>query len=505
MSLQDELNALAEGGSLVAAPQTFNGDLIIPKARLKLTLAGVIVNGGIRRANDGVVGVVIEGGKSVGYQAPAPYQNEQAAVRLWHDWILDGFIAENGNGTGIAPSAPVGQFVRNALVRNCIARNNGRNGIGGARFQKYQVLNCVTNGNNTRKFNPGDEGGGGKYSVGDLLLIDGLKTFDNFGTGCWLDYKLTNYTVRNSEAYGNKNVNNGWEGAGFNTEINEGPGLFENLYAHDNEARGINLWEVMRVIVRNCRCPGSDGLEFRDLTGRAPYHIEDIRLENFQGQIFYSLNMNAGQHAAKKIVITSSTTPPAPVPTPEPPMPIDDVPTGAVYVSGLVPTSVTSGYGPIGTNQSNGENGANDGTTLSIGGVKFAKGLGVHVPSVITYKLDKKYKQFVAYVGVDDEVGARGAVQFKVNAVTSPIKKGGEQPSKMVVDVTGLDTVMLTVLEGGSGVNYGHADWGQAYLVPVGVVPPVPVPVPTPTPVPTPVPDATVRVGVRNGVIVVLP
>src|SRR5262249_22980636 len=62
-------------------------------------------------------------------------------------------------------------------------------------------------------------------------------------------------------------------------------------------------------------------------------------------------------------------------------------PPPTTYVSDLTWTSVTNGDGPVERDGSNGGTTAGDGHTLTINGVKFAKGLGVRAPSEIRYNL----------------------------------------------------------------------------------------------------------------------
>src|SRR5581483_2409017 len=56
-----------------------------------------------------------------------------------------------------------------------------------------------------------------------------------------------------------------------------------------------------------------------------------------------------------------------------------------------------------------------DGHPLSIGGRKFAQGLGTHAESRLRLALHGQGERFTASVGVDDEVGSRGNVIFKIN------------------------------------------------------------------------------------------
>ena len=84
------------------------------------------------------------------------------------------------------------------------------------------------------------------------------------------------------------------------------------------------------------------------------------------------------------------------------------------YVSDLVVVSQSNGWGPVERDRSNGEAGAGDGGPLTIGGVVYAKGLGVHAVSDVVYAVPSGCTSFTAQVGVDDEVGGNGSVVFEV-------------------------------------------------------------------------------------------
>src|SRR5262245_58182803 len=74
----------------------------------------------------------------------------------------------------------------------------------------------------------------------------------------------------------------------------------------------------------------------------------------------------------------------------------------------LVETSVTdlayvvvgNGYGPAEKNTSNGEDQPGDGKTITLGGLAYGKGLGVHAPSEVDVPLGGAFKSFVSEVGV---------------------------------------------------------------------------------------------------------
>src|SRR5262249_11845021 len=85
-------------------------------------------------------------------------------------------------------------------------------------------------------------------------------------------------------------------------------------------------------------------------------------------------------------------------------------PSGAAYVSDVPWTSATNGWGPPERDRSNGETGSNDGHTITIGGVTYAKGVGAHAPSEIDVYVGGQCSSFTSDVGVDDEVGSNGSV-----------------------------------------------------------------------------------------------
>jgi len=139
------------------------------------------------------------------------------------------------------------------------------------------------------------------------------------------------------------------------------------------------------------------------------------------------------------------------------------------YLSDQAPLSSANGWGPIERDTSNGEQAAGDGHTITIDGVGFAKGLGVHAASDVRYALSGNYSTFNADVGVDDEVNGNGSVTFEVWAdgvklYDSGLVTGGTAAKSIAVNVAGKQTLELVVTDGGNGNNYDHADWAGARL-----------------------------------------
>jgi alpha-galactosidase len=151
----------------------------------------------------------------------------------------------------------------------------------------------------------------------------------------------------------------------------------------------------------------------------------------------------------------------------EPPLPV-----GNVYLSDMRPTYVTSGWGPIELDRTNGEAAAGDGNAIRLRGAAYEKGLGVHAPSLLRYRLGQACSRFVADVGIDDDQNGSGSVQFEVWADGKRLLKSGrllgDSPALRVsVDVTGRRELRLFVGKGGmigDVFDLDHAVWAGARL-----------------------------------------
>ncbi|WP_405875555.1 NPCBM/NEW2 domain-containing protein [Streptomyces sp. NBC_00005] len=144
-------------------------------------------------------------------------------------------------------------------------------------------------------------------------------------------------------------------------------------------------------------------------------------------------------------------------------------PSGTSGLGDLPWLSAANGYGPVERNTSNGESAAGDGHPITLGGVVYAKGLGVHAESAVEYYTGKECETVTADVGVDDEKGANGTVAFEVWADGTKVASTGVLTNAMpaqplTADVTGAQVVRLVVTDGGDGIDSDHADWANAQL-----------------------------------------
>lgn len=127
--------------------------------------------------------------------------------------------------------------------------------------------------------------------------------------------------------------------------------------------------------------------------------------------------------------------------------------------------------GPVEKDESNGGAAAGDGNTITINGQQFAKGLGVHAPSTVTYEINGAYSIFQSYIGVDDEACGNSSVRFEVYAdevmvYQSPVVTQSTDPILVELNVTDVDELKLVVTDAGDGTNCDHADWADPVLVP---------------------------------------
>ncbi|WP_327596002.1 NPCBM/NEW2 domain-containing protein [Streptomyces chartreusis] len=144
-------------------------------------------------------------------------------------------------------------------------------------------------------------------------------------------------------------------------------------------------------------------------------------------------------------------------------------PSGTSGLGDLAWLSATNGWGPVERNTSNGESDAGDGNPITIGGVVYGTGLGVHAESAVEYYAGGACEAVTARVGVDDEEGADGSVVFEiwadgVKAASSGVLTNAMPGQPITADVTGAQVVRLVATDGGDGITSDHGDWAEARL-----------------------------------------
>jgi hypothetical protein len=144
-------------------------------------------------------------------------------------------------------------------------------------------------------------------------------------------------------------------------------------------------------------------------------------------------------------------------------------PSGTSDLSDLAPTAQNNGWGPVEIDRSNGELAGGDGKAITLNGVTFNKGLGVHATSELRYSLGGNCSSFTAQIGVDDEVGSNGSVVFQVWAdgiklFDSGRLTGASETRAVSVSLAGKSELRLIVTNAGDGDAFDHADWARPIL-----------------------------------------
>ncbi|MDQ1040531.1 alpha-galactosidase [Streptomyces sp. V3I8] len=144
-------------------------------------------------------------------------------------------------------------------------------------------------------------------------------------------------------------------------------------------------------------------------------------------------------------------------------------PAGTSALGDLPRLSATNGWGPVERNTSNGEAAAGDGAPLTVGGVVYATGLGVHAHSAVEFYTGGACGTVTAQVGVDDEEGADGSVVFEIwadgtKAASSGVLTNADAARALSADVGGAQVVRLVVTDAGDGITSDHGDWADARL-----------------------------------------
>jgi len=107
---------------------------------------------------------------------------------------------------------------------------------------------------------------------------------------------------------------------------------------------------------------------------------------------------------------------------------------------------------------------------LALNGRSYAKGLGVHAHSEITYQLDQAYRSFAATIGIDDFTRPAGHVIFQVfgddrELFSSGAITGRDEPRDVLVDLAGVRVIRLVVQQAEQLDIGDHADWANARLI----------------------------------------
>lgn len=110
------------------------------------------------------------------------------------------------------------------------------------------------------------------------------------------------------------------------------------------------------------------------------------------------------------------------------------------------------------------------GFPLTLNGEVFEHGIGTAAASEFSIDLKGAALRFRAFAGVDDATKGRGSAAFSVwvdgaRSAESPVLRGNDPPHYFDVDLSGAQSLLLLVSDGGDGNANDHADWAGAALI----------------------------------------
>jgi alpha-galactosidase len=139
-----------------------------------------------------------------------------------------------------------------------------------------------------------------------------------------------------------------------------------------------------------------------------------------------------------------------------------------VFVSELEPVTVAEA-GWFGTRFPWRRDASVSGRPLTLRGRVFERGLGVHSRSSLTYALDKKFSLLTGVIGLDDDGGAAGRVQFVVRGdgreMFRATLSGADEPKPLRVAVAGVERLELLVDFARDEDTGDRADWASLRLI----------------------------------------
>ncbi|MDO5737135.1 MAG: NPCBM/NEW2 domain-containing protein, partial [Propionibacteriaceae bacterium] len=184
------------------------------------------------------------------------------------------------------------------------------------------------------------------------------------------------------------------------------------------------------------------------------------------------------------------------------------------YVSDLTWINSSNGWGPVERDQANGDNQANDGPKIKLGGVTYEKGIGTNPTAKLSFDVGAQCTALKATIGIDDDVIPRAAkdnvtprstFEVFVDGVSKynyTFTMGTDAPKPIEVDITGGKVIEMRnnlVGTASSAAWHAWADWADAHLV-CGVTEPTTTPTTTATTTPsaTAIPTVTVTATVTE-------
>ncbi len=110
------------------------------------------------------------------------------------------------------------------------------------------------------------------------------------------------------------------------------------------------------------------------------------------------------------------------------------------------------------------------GGPMQLAGQRYARGLGMHALTSVTYDLDEGFERFTAIAGLDDSVAPFGSVIFRVLAdgderYASALLRPGMAPERISIELHGVKKLTLVADPADELDLSDHANWAEAIVI----------------------------------------
>lgn len=209
------------------------------------------------------------------------------AIGAGTGWRIEDCFVSHSNYDGIVPRGD------NIVIERTVVQDCSNNGMAAAFVKNVTIRDCIIRRCNQYPDSPGGNSGACKFLYTNDMTVDGVISYDNFGSGWWMDFDNDNYVITNCTIFGNhagvglehgrEPMDQGWAAVGIWTEATAGKGIISNNVIYSNVAAGIGILDSANVIVEgNTIVDCGAGIEFRDLNrdGDVPEEQRKRRIEN---------------------------------------------------------------------------------------------------------------------------------------------------------------------------------------------------------------------------------